>query len=347
MRSKKDTPDRMGEITRQLEDGVRKIFESGEFERYLRTMSRFHHYSINNSILIFMQRPDASLVAGYTSWQKNFQRNVKKGEKGIFILAPCPYIVKKEKEKRDALTGRPLLGQDGKPLKEVVEITQVSFRPAAVFDISQTEGKELPTIGVEDLQGQVSEYDTLLETLKEISPVPIGFEEISGSSKGYYSLGEQRIAIQAGMSQLQTIKTMVHEIAHSKLHAINQDAAPEELARHPNQHTREVQAEGVAYVVCQHLGLDTSDYSFSYVVSWSTGKELSELKNSLDTIRTASAEIIDVIRHQREHQPEKEKLDMEKDEERYPCLSQAMAKKKSRKIAPGAPKKHKQHEEVR
>lgn len=347
MKAKKDAPDRMGEITQQLEDGVRKIFESGEFERYLRTMSRFHHYSVNNSILIFMQRPDASLVAGYTSWQKNFQRHVKKREKGIFILAPCPYKVKKEQEKKDDLTGRPLLDQDGKPLKEVVEITQVSFRPAAVFDISQTEGKELPTIGVEDLQGQVSEYDTLLEALKEISPVPIGFEEISGSSKGYYSLGERRIAIQADMSQLQTIKTMVHEIAHSKLHAINQDVTPEELVRHPDQHTREVQAEGVAYVVCQHLGLDTSDYSFGYVAAWSTGKELSELKSSLDTIRAASAEIIDAIQHQRERLLEKEKLGMEKNKERYPCLPQTLARRKHRKIAPRTPKKHKQYEEVR
>ncbi len=347
MKAKKDAPDRMGEITQQLEDGVRKIFESGEFERYLRTMSRFHHYSVNNSILIFMQRPDASLVAGYTSWQKNFQRYVKKGEKGIFILAPCPYIVKKEKEKRDALTGRPLLGQDGQPLKEVVEITQVSFRPAAVFDISQTEGKKLPTIGVEDLQGQVSEYDTLLETLKEISPVPISFEEISGGSKGYYSLGERRIAIQADMSQLQTIKTMVHEIAHSKLHAIDKDATPEEKAQRPDQYTREVQAEGVAYVVCQHLGLDTSDYSFGYVASWSTGRDLSELKSSLDTIRTASAEIIDAIQHQRERLPEKEKLGMEKDEEQYPCVPQTLARRKHRKIVPRTPKKHKQYKEVR
>lgn len=347
MKAKKDAPDRMGEITQQLEDGVRKIFESGEFERYLRTMSRFHHYSVNNSILIFMQRPDASLVAGYTSWQKNFQRHVKKGEKGIFILAPCPYKVKKEQEKKDDLTGRPLLDQGGKPLKEVVEITQVSFRPAAVFDISQTEGKELPTIGVKDLQGQVSEYDTLLETLKEISPVPIGFEEISGGSKGYYSLGEQRIAIQADMSQLQTIKTMVHEIAHSKLHAIDKDATPEEKAQRPDQHTREVQAEGVAYVVCQHLGLDTSDYSFSYVASWSTGKELSELKSSLDTIRTASAEIIDAIQHQKERQHEKEKLGMEKDEERYPCVLQALAKRKRRKIVPEAEKKRKNYEAIR
>lgn len=347
MKAKKDAPDRMGEITQQLEDGVRKIFESGEFERYLRTMSRFHHYSVNNSILIFMQRPDASLVAGYTSWQKNFQRHVKKREKGIFILAPCPYKVKKEQEKKDDLTGRPLLDQDGQPLKEVVEITQVSFRPAAVFDISQTEGKELPTIGVEDLQGQVSEYDTLLKVLKEISPVPIGFEEISGGSKGYYSLGEQRIAVQADMSQLQTIKTMVHEIAHSKLHAIDKDATPEEKAQRPDQHTREVQAEGVAYVVCQHLGLDTSDYSFGYVASWSTGKELSELKSSLDTIRTASAEIIDAIQHQKERRPEKEKLGMEKDEEQYPCLFQALAKRKRRKIVPEAEKKRKSYEAIR
>ena len=204
-----------------------------------------------------------------------------------------------------------------------------------------------PTIGVEDLQGQVSEYDTLLETLKEISPVPIGFEEISGGSKGYYSWGERRIAIQANMSQLQTIKTMVHEIAHSKLHAIDKDATPEEKAQRPDQHTREVQAEGVAYVVCQHLGLDTSDYSFSYVASWSTGKELSELKSSLDTIRAASAEIIDPIQHQRERLPEKEKLRMEKNEERYPCLSQTLARRKHRKIVPRTPKKHKQYKEVR
>ena len=258
-------------------------------------MSRFHNYSFNNTLLIAMQKPDASLVAGFSSWKNTHGRNVKRGEKGIKILAPSPYKIRREMEKIDPQTQQPVIGKDGKPVTETKEIQIPAYKVVAVFDVSQTEGRELPDIAVDELAGDVDRYKDFFAALEKTSPVPIGFENIEGKSHGYYHLEEKRIAIQEGMSELQTLKTAIHEIAHAKLHDIDLNAPKEDLADRPDRRTREVQAESVAYTVCQHYGLDTSDYSFGYVAGWSSGRELAELKASLETIRTAAAEIIDSI----------------------------------------------------
>ena len=258
-------------------------------------MSRFHNYSFNNTLLIAMQKPDASLVAGFSSWKNTHGRNVKRGEKGIKILAPSPYKIRREMEKIDPQTQQPVIGKDGKPVTEEREITIPAYKVVSVFDVSQTEGRELPDIAVDELAGDVDRYKDFFAALEKTSPVPIGFENIEGKSHGYYHLEEKRIAIQEGMSELQTLKTAIHEIAHAKLHDIDLNAPKEDLADRPDRRTREVQAESVAYTVCQHYGLDTSDYSFGYVAGWSSGRELAELKASLETIRTAAAEIIDSI----------------------------------------------------
>ena len=255
-------------------------------------MSKFHSYSFNNTLLIAMQ--GGQLVAGYNKWRDDFHRNVKKGEKAIKILAPAPFKAKKEVQKLDA-QGRPVMGKDGKPVTEVQEIQVPAFKIVSVFDVSQTEGEPLPSIGVEELTGSVERYGEFFKALEQTSPVPIGFEDIPGGSHGYYHLTEKRIAIQEGMSELQTLKTAIHEIAHSKLHAIDPEAPAIEQADRPDSRTREVQAESVAYAVCQHYGLDTSDYSFGYVAGWSSGKDLKELKASLETIRATAHELITTI----------------------------------------------------
>ena len=233
-------------------------------------------------------------MAGYNKWRDDFHRNVKKGEKAIKILAPAPFKAKKEVQKLDA-QGRPVMGKDGKPVTEVQEIQVPAFKIVSVFDVSQTEGEPLPSIGVEELTGSVERYGEFFKALEQTSPVPIGFEDIPGGSHGYYHLTEKRIAIQEGMSELQTLKTAIHEIAHSKLHAIDPEATGIEQADRPDSRTREVQAESVAYAVCQHYGLDTSDYSFGYVAGWSSGKDLKELKASLETIRATAHELITTI----------------------------------------------------
>ncbi|EKC47269.1 LtrC-like protein, partial [human gut metagenome] len=275
--------DKLKEITDRLEQGIMELFDSDRYKEYLRVMSKFHNYSFNNTLLIAMQKPDASLVAGFQSWKNNFKRNVVKGEKGIKILAPSPFKIKQEMEKIDPATQKPVIGADGKPVKEEKEITIPAFKVVSVFDVSQTEGKELPDIAVDMLTGDVECFKDVFAALEKTSPVPIGFEKIEGNSHGYYHLEEKRIAIDEGMSELQTIKTAIHEIAHAKLHDIDPNAPKEERAGRPDRRTREVQAESVAYAVCQHYGLDTSDYSFGYVAGWSSGRELDELKSSLET----------------------------------------------------------------
>jgi len=281
-----NSAERMKEITDQ------ELFESERYKAYLTTMSKFHSYSFNNTLLIAMQ--GGQLVAGYNKWRDDFHRNVKKGEKAIKILAPAPFKAKKEVQKLDA-QGRPVMGKDGKPVTEVQEIQVPAFKIVSVFDVSQTEGEPLPSIGVEELTGSVERYGEFFKALEQTSPVPIGFEDIPGGSHGYYHLTEKRIAIQEGMSELQTLKTAIHEIAHSKLHAIDPEAPAIEQADRPDSRTREVQAESVAYAVCQHYGLDTSDYSFGYVAGWSSGKDLKELKASLETIRATAHELITTI----------------------------------------------------
>ena len=287
-----NSAERMKEITDRLETGIQELFESERYKAYLTTMSKFHSYSFNNTLLIAMQ--GGQLVAGYNKWRDDFHRNVKKGEKAIKILAPAPFKAKKEVQKLDA-QGRPVMGKDGKPVTEVQEIQVPAFKIVSVFDVSQTEGEPLPSIGVEELTGSVERYGEFFKALEQTSPVPIGFEDIPGGSHGYYHLTEKRIAIQEGMSELQTLKTAIHEIAHSKLHAIDPEAPAIEQADRPDSRTREVQAESVAYAVCQHYGLDTSDYSFGYVAGWSSGKDLKELKVSLETIRATAHELITTI----------------------------------------------------
>ena len=287
--------EKLKEITDRLEQGITELFDSERYREYLRVMSKFHNYSFNNTLLIAMQKPDASLVAGFSAWKNNFGRNVIKGQKGIKIIAPSPYKVKQEMKKIDPHTQQPIIGKDGKPVTEEKEITIPAYKVVSVFDVSQTEGRELPDIAVNELTGDVERYRDFFAALEKTSPVPIGFEQIPGSSHGYYHLEDKRIAIDEGMSEIQTLKTAIHEIAHAKLHDIDLNAPENEQQPHIDRRTREVEAESVAYTVCQHYGLDTSDYSFGYVAGWSSGRELSELKSSLETIRSAAAEIINSI----------------------------------------------------
>lgn len=282
------------EITDQLEQGIQDLFESEKYMSWLRTMSRFHDYSLNNTLLIAFQRPDATLVAGYTAWQKQFGRQVQKGEKAIKILAPAPYKEKVEVEKLDPITKTPIFSDDGKPIMEVQEVTRPAFKVVNVFDVSQTEGRELPSLGVDELSGEVREYELFFEALKRSCSVPMAFEPIEGSAKGYYHQMEQRIAIREGMSQVQTIKTAIHEMAHQRLHAVDPLDEKSEIVNQTRS-SKEVEAESVAYTVCQHYGIETSDYSFAYVAGWSHGKETPELKASLNTIRKTANEMITEI----------------------------------------------------
>ncbi len=284
--------EKMKEITNRLEQGIQDLFESDRFKEYLQVMSKFHNYSFNNTLLIAMQKPDATLIAGYNSWKNLFGRQVSRGAKGIKVIAPSPYKVKKEIDKIDPKTQKPMTDKNGKPVKEETEVTVPAFKVVSVFDVSQTEGKELPSIGVDELTGDVEQYADFFKATEQASPAPVGFEKIESGAKGYYSQTEKRIAINEGMSELQNLKTLIHEIAHAKLHDIDLNAPAEEQADRPDRRTREVQAESIAYAVCQHYGLDTSDYSFSYVAQWSSGRELAELKASLETIRNTASELI-------------------------------------------------------
>lgn len=282
-------------ITDQLEAGIQALFESEKFKQYLQTLSKFHDYSLNNTILIAMQKPDATLVAGYTAWKKLFGRQVQKGESGIRILAPTPYKKKMEVDKTDPITGEIIKNSDGTNAKESQEVLMPAFKVVNVFDISQTDGKPLPTIGVNELTGDVDRYEMFFEALKESCPVPIGFEQIDGGAKGYFHTIENRIAIQEGMSQVQTIKTAIHEMTHQKLHSIDPTTKAEPQASKITRNHKEVEAESVAFTVCQHYGIDTGDYSFAYVAGWSNGKETLELKASLDKIRKTASEMITSI----------------------------------------------------
>ena len=307
--------EKLKEITDRLEQGIMELFDSERYKEYLRVMSKFHNYSFNNTLLIAMQKPDASLIAGFTAWKNQFQRNVKKGEKGIKIIAPSPFKIKQEMEKIDPQTQKPVIGRDGKPVTEEKEITIPAYKVVSVFDVSQTEGKELPDIAVDALTGDVEQYSDFFAALEKTSPVPIGFEKIEGGAHGYYHLEDKRIALDEGMSELQTLKTAIHEIVHAKLHDIDLNAPKDEQQPRVDRRTREVEAESVAYTVCQHYGLDTSDYSFGYVAGWSSGRELAELKSSLETIRSAAADIINSIdghiaELQKQHEAEKAATDL-------------------------------------
>lgn len=291
-KSAKSTQNKMNEIPQMLEEGVHKVFESDNYKNYLNIMSKFHNYSINNTLLIARQNPDATLVAGFKSWEKNFGRHVKKGEKGIKILAPSPYKKKVLVELVDPVSREIMLDINGNPVKEETEVNMTAYRIVSVFDVSQTEGNPLPQIGVAELTGNVDEYELFVEALKQSTSVPISFENISGVAKGYYNPVTASIAVKAGMPESQTVKTMIHEIAHSILHNDILDEAEKK-----DRQTKEVEAESVAYTVCQHFGIDTSDYSFGYIAGWSSSKETEELKQSLETIqKTASGLINDIER---------------------------------------------------
>jgi len=286
---------RVQELTDKLEQGLQDLFNSDSYCNYLRTMSKFHNYSFNNTLLIAMQKPDATLVAGYKAWQKNFERHVNKGEKAIRILAPAPYKIKEERDKIDPVTQELLLDKDGNPQKEEVEITIPAFRAVSVFDVAQTDGKPIPELAAKELLSDVEGYQDMIRAVEAISPVPIELEEIAGDSKGYYDSEAKRIAVQENMSESQTLKTMIHEVAHSKLHSkeVEQD---EQMRKDRN--TKEVEAESVAYTVCQHFGIDTSDYSFGHIAGWSSGRDTKELRASMDTIRKTASELITGIEGQ-------------------------------------------------
>ena len=295
MAESKTEKQKVQEITEKLEQGIKELFESEKYKTYLNTMSKFHNYSFNNTMLIAMQKPDATLVAGFKAWQKNFDRHVKKGEKGIRILAPAPYKIKEERDKIDPVTQELLLDKDGNPQKEEVEITIPAFRAVSVFDVAQTDGKPIPELAAKELLSDVEGYQDMIRAVEAISPVPIELEEIAGDSKGYYDREAKRIAVQENMSEGQTLKTMIHEVAHSKLHSkeVEQD---EQMKKDRN--TKEVEAESIAYTVCQHFGVDTSDYSFGYIAGWSSGRDTKELRASIDTIRRTASELITGIEEQ-------------------------------------------------
>ena len=285
----------MQQITQRLEEGIRTYLTSDHYTRYLNTMSRFHNYSINNILMITMQRPDATLVAGYSAWQKYFHRHVKKGEKGIRIIAPVKSKQTHRQPRMDVLTNRPLLGPGGEPVMEEVTVTVPRFRPAVVFDISQTDGEPLPEVKVTELAQRVPGFDRFREAFRRCAPVPVRFEEMAPDARGYYDGGARQIVIRSGMSDAQTMKTMVHELAHAMMHD------PEYLAQAgetKDAATREVEAESVAYTVCAHFGLDTSDYSFPYISAWSGSRQPETLRASMEQIRSAASGCIGAMEEQ-------------------------------------------------
>ena len=288
--------ERLKDITDSIERGIQDLFQSDKYAAYLRTMSRFHRYSVNNTMLIYMQKPDATLVAGFHKWRDQFGRNVKKGEKGIKIIAPTPYKKKIEQEKRDPDTGLPMLDADGRAIVEEKEIKIPMYKPVMVFDVSQTEGNPLPQLA-SDLSGNVRNYAVFMEALRRSAPVPIEIIPIRDGTDGYFSLDNQKISIRAGMSEVQTVSAVVHEIAHSKLHNDKQG----------DRNTEEVEAESISYAVCAYYGIATGENSFGYIASWSKDKELKELRASLETINRTSSELIgDIDRHYAEILRERE-----------------------------------------
>ena len=281
-------------ITDLLEQGVSEVFTSEKYMEYLKTMSKFTRYSTNNTILISMQRPEATLVAGYEAWKRNFNRQVKKGEKGIKIFAPVPYKRTIERDKIDPSTRQPVVDQNGDTVKEQVEVRRAAFRAITVFDVSQTTGDPLPLLSPTLLRNDVADFENVRSALVQVAKIPVRFEDIPGEAFGYYDRSNKWIVVRDGLAQAQTVKTLIHEIAHSRLHAIDEND-PDSDKHLPDQNTREVQAESVAFVVASHYGLDTGEYSFTYIAGWSSGRETDELKASLQTIRETANDLITEI----------------------------------------------------
>ena len=304
MAEKQSSRDRLKEITASIEDGIKELFQSETYAQYLQTMSRFHHYSVNNQVLIHMQKPDATLVAGFNKWKNQFGRNVIKGEHGIKIIAPTPFKKKIEQEKLDPDTQLPMLDADGKIITEEKTIQIPMYKPVTVFDVSQTEGKPLPQLAHE-LSGNVANYDVFMEALRRSSPVPISIEVMGGGMDGYFDLEHQDIAIRKGMSEVQTVSAVIHEMAHALLHNRTKDT--EEKTPELSRSTEEVQAESISYAVCAYYGIATGENSFGYIVSWSKDKTLPELRESLEVIsKTADGLISDIDRHYAEILKERE-----------------------------------------
>ena len=285
----------MDSIMQSLESGVEELFTSNRYQEFLKTMAKFHNYSFNNTMLIAMQRPDATLVTSYKNWQ-SMGRQVMKGEKGITIIAPAPYKKMKEKEVLDE-NQRPIMGTDGKPKTEKVEVTVPHFKAVTVFDIAQTSGEPIQTLAPELLTAAVQDFDSFMQAIQKISPVPIRFDEIDGNANGYYHNADKEIVIKKGLSESQTLKTAIHETAHAKLH---DKEIMESLGVEKDRLTKEVEAESVAYCVCSSFGLDTSDYSFPYIAGWSSSREMKEMKASMDVIRKTAGEMIDQLTEQLE-----------------------------------------------
>ena len=303
MAEKQTNKDRMREIVDSIENGIKELFESDKYRKYLATMSRFHRYSVNNTMLIYMQRPDATHVAGFNKWRDQFGRNVLKGEKGIRIIAPTPYKKKVEEIKTDPETNAPVLDADGKAIIEEKEIRIPMFKVVSVFDVSQTAGKPLPQLAA-DLSGNVQQYEVFMEALRRASPVPMEIKPVARDTDGFFSIKAQSITIRAGMSEVQTVCAAVHEIAHAKLHdyehmtELADDGETILVPGEKSRNTEEVEAESISYAVCQYYGIETGENSFGYIATWSKGKELKELRASLETInKTASELITDIDRH--------------------------------------------------
>ena len=303
MADKPTNRERLQQITAGIEQGIKELFESEKYMRYLSVMSRFHRYSVNNTMLIYMQKPDATLVAGYNKWKNQFERHVKRGEHGITIIAPTPFKKKIEEQKLDPDTKAPMLDAEGKVIMEEREVEIPMFRPVKVFDVSQTDGKPLPELA-SSLSGSVQNYEIFMEALRRSAPVPLSVEPMAANMDGYFSPDQQRIAIRAGMSEVQTVSAAVHEIAHSKLHnyaKVQKEAArasDKEPPKKKDRNTEEVEAESISYAVCQYFGIQTGENSFGYIATWSQDKTLPELRASLETINKAAGELIaDIDRH--------------------------------------------------
>jgi len=281
----------ISEMMASLEEGIKAVYETAGYKEYLNFCAKLPRYSVNNQVLIMLQNPDATICQSFYGWKK-MKRYVKKGETGIRILAPAPYKKKVEQDKVD-ISGNPIIGPNGEKVKEEVELFSMAFKPVSIFDISQTDGEPVPSFGVNELTGSVEEYSRMLDVIKAVVPVPISFEDISSDAKGYYHIEEDRIVVQKDMSEAQTVKTILHEAAHQALHSIQAMDVPGAGKKSRNQ--RETEAESVAYIVCQHFGIDTSDYSFPYLASWSSDKDIPELKKSLVTIRDTASDMISNI----------------------------------------------------